>query len=112
VLFAVQPGTVVNGNGSCTPGPIDCEILSLPVGGVENISTQSAGGATIAQFSVTEISAVDHPSVAAANKARNSVSRVGAGLLTNSQLSALTLFNYEPSVGAVVDMRNLTVGGN
>jgi hypothetical protein len=112
VLFAVRPGTVVNGDGSCTPGPIDCEILSLPVGGVENISTQSAGGATIAQFSVTEISAVDHPSVAAANNARNSVSPVGARLLTNSQLSALTLFNYEPNVGAVVDMRNLTVGGN
>ncbi len=113
VLFAVQPGTVVNGGGSCTPGPIDCEILSLPVNGVENISTQSAGGATIAQFSVIGISAVDHPSVAAANKARNSVSPVGAKLLTNSSLTALTLFNYEPSVGAVVDMRNLTVlGGN
>ena len=79
---------------------------------MENISTQSAGGASIAQFSVTGISAVDHPSVAAANKARNSVSPVGAKLLTNSPLAALTLFNYEPSVGAVVDMRNLTVGGN
>jgi hypothetical protein len=112
VLFAVQPGTVVNGGGSCTPGPIDCEILSLPVGGVENISTQSAGGATIAQFSVTGISAVNHPSVAAASKARNSVAQVGAKLLSGSPLTALTLFKYEPSVGAVVDMRNLTVGGN
>jgi hypothetical protein len=112
VLFAVQPGTIVSGPGSCTPGPIDCEILSLPAGAIESVSTQSAGGATIAQFSISGISAVDHGSVAAANKARGAVSQAGAKLLTNSPLSALTLFQYEPSVGAVVDLRNLTVGGN
>jgi hypothetical protein len=112
VLFAVQPGTVVTGSGSCTPGPIDCEILSLSPDQSENISTQSAGGATIAQFAVTGIYAQDHGSAAAARKARNAVAAAGAKLLTNSPLSALTLFQYQPSVGAIVDMRNLTVGGN
>jgi hypothetical protein len=112
VLFAVQPGTVVSGRGTCTPGPIDCEILSLSPEQAENVSTQSAGGATIAQFAITGITAQDYSSVAAANKARNAVSSVGADLLTDSPLSALSLFQYEPSVGAVVDLRNLTVGGN
>jgi hypothetical protein len=112
VLFAVQPGTIVTGPGSCTPGPIDCEILSLSPDQTETVSTQLAGGTTIAQFAVTGISAADHPSVAAANKARNAVSAAGARLLDNSPLQALSLFDYEPSVGAVVDLRNLTVGGN
>src|SRR6185312_3598330 len=35
VLFAVQPGAVVSGHGTCTPGPIDCEILSLSPGQTE-----------------------------------------------------------------------------
>jgi hypothetical protein len=112
VLFAVQPGTIVTGAGSCTPGPIDCEILSLATDQTESVSTQSAGGTTLAQFAVTGISAQSHPSVAAANKARNAVSAAGAKLLDNSPLQALSLFDYEPSVGAVVDLRNLTVGGN
>ncbi len=112
VLFAVQPGTVVTGPGACTPGPIDCEILSLAPDQGENVSTQSAGGATIAQFAVTDIYAQDHGSAGAASQARNAVSAQGARLLSNSPLSALSLFQYEPSVGAIVDMRNLTVGGN
>jgi hypothetical protein len=112
VLFAVQPGSVVTGPGRCTPGPIDCEILSLSRDQRENVSTQSAGGATIAQFAVTGIYAQDHGSAGAATKARHTVNAVGAKLLTNSPLSALTLFQYQPSVGAVVDMRNLIVGGN
>jgi hypothetical protein len=112
VLFAVQPGTIVTGAGSCTPGPIDCEVLSLAVDQTEAVSSQSAGGTTLAEFAVTGISAQSHPSVAAANKARHAVSATGAKLLDNSPLQALSLFDYEPSVGAVVDLRNLTVGGN
>jgi hypothetical protein len=110
VLFAVQPGTVPSGAGSCIPGPIDCEILSLSPDQTETVSTGS--GATVTQFAVTGISAQNHASVAAANEARNAVSAAGAKLITNSPLTALSLFQYEPSVGAVVDLRNLTVGGN
>jgi hypothetical protein len=110
VLFAVQPGTVPSGPGSCTPGPIDCEILSLSPDQTETVST--AGGATATQFAVTGITAQDHASVAAANQARNAVFAAGAKLLDDSPLPALSLFQYEPSVGAVVDLRNLTVGGN
>jgi hypothetical protein len=32
--------------------------------------------------------------------------------MANSPLSSGSLFQYDPSVGAVVDQRNLTVGGN
>jgi hypothetical protein len=110
VLFAVQPGSVPTGPGSCTPGPIDCEILSLSPDQTETVST--ASGAAVTQFAVTGISAQDHPSAAAANQARNAISAAGARLLSGSPLSALSLFQYEPSVGAVVDLRNLTVGGN
>jgi hypothetical protein len=112
VVFVVEPGTVVSGAGSCTPGPIDCEILTLNAGQREGISKQSASGSTpVALFSVNSISANKFASAAAANKARETASDVGRQLLSRSALSAISLFQYDPSVGAVVDLRNLTVGG-
>lgn len=112
VLFVVEPGTVVSGTGTCIPGPIDCEIVSLNPGQTEGISKQTASGTTpVALFSVNSISADHHPSVAAANAARQNASSVGRELLDHSPLSAISLFQYDPSVGAVVDLRNLTVGG-
>ena len=108
VLFAVQPGTVVHGAGTCTPGPIDCEILSLGQDQVETISS----GSTSASFAVTAITADDHATAALATAARELVSVAGHRLLASSPLSALSLFEYQPQVGAVVDLRNLTVGGN
>jgi hypothetical protein len=112
VVFVVEPGTVVSGAGTCTPGPIDCEILTLNAGQTEGISKQTASGsAPVALFSVNAISADQFSSVAAANKARRTGSDVGRQLLSRSPLSAISLFQYDPSVGAVVDLRNLTVGG-
>ena len=61
---------------------------------------------------MNSITVDQHPSVAAANKARQTASDVGRELLSRSPLSALSLFQYDPSVGAVVDLRNLTVGGS
>ncbi len=112
VLFAVQPGAAVGGPGTCTPGPIDCEILSLAPGQTEGVSKQTPTGSTpVALFSVNSISAVAHPTVAAAATARRAVSEAGRKLLASTTLSAVSLFQYDPSVGAVVDLRNLTVGG-
>lgn len=113
VLFAVQPGTVVSGPGSCTPGPIDCEILTLARDQVEQLSVQSSVGALpVAEFAVTAINADQFSSAAAADQARNLASAAGRNLLSRSTLSALSLFQYEPSIGAVVDLRDLSVGGN
>ncbi len=113
VLFAVEPGAAVGGPGTCTPGPIDCEILSLAPGQTEGVSKQTPTGSTpVALFSVNSITAVDHPSVAAANQARRTAVEAGRQLVANSPLSAAALFQYDPTVGAVVDLRNLTVGGN
>jgi hypothetical protein len=112
VLFTVEPGAAVSGPGTCTPGPIDCEILSLAPGQTEGVSKQTPTGSTpVALFSVNSISAADHPTVAAADAARRTASDAGRQLLANSPLSAVSLFQYDPSVGAVVDLRNLTVGG-
>jgi hypothetical protein len=112
VLFAVQPRTVVTGPGTCTPGPIDCEILSLAQDQTESLSRQSPSGvAPVALFAVTAITADKHQSAAAADKARRTASAAGRDLLSKSTLSALSLFQYEPSLGVVVDLRNLTVGG-
>jgi hypothetical protein len=113
VVFVVEPGAVVGGPGTCTPGPIDCEILTLSPGQTEGLSQQtSTGSTTVALFSVNSISAADHPTAAAANRARRTASQAGRELLANSPLGAISLFQYDPSVGAVVDLRNLTVGGN
>lgn len=109
VLFAVQPGTAVNGSGTCTPGPIDCEILSLGQDQTEGVSIESSSGpAPVASFAVTGISAVNHPSAAAADKARRQESALGRRILDVSTLSALSLFQYQPNLGAVVDLSNLT----
>jgi hypothetical protein len=66
----------------------------------------------VALFSVNSITAAEHPSVAAANQARRTANEAGRQLIANSPLGAGSLFQYDPSVGAVVDLRNLTVGGN
>jgi hypothetical protein len=113
VLFAVQPGTVLSGPGTCTPGPIDCEILSLGQDQIEGLAVRSSTSTVpVALFAVTGIKADQHPSAAAADQARRVASAAGRNLLSSSTLSALSLFQYDPSLGAVVDLRNLTVGGS
>lgn len=109
VLFAVQPGTVLNGPGACTPGPIDCEVLSLAQDQTEAVSSRDSGANAL--FAITGITAVKHSSVAAANQARDAKSAAGQRVLDSSDLPAVSLFKYEPSVGSVVDLRDLTVGG-
>ncbi|HEY8763814.1 MAG TPA: hypothetical protein VIM18_06480, partial [Solirubrobacteraceae bacterium] len=113
VLFAVEPQTVLSGPGRCTPGSVDCEILSLAPGQIEQLSVSSpTGTVALAKFAVTDIKADGHPSAAAADQARRKESAAGRRLLNQSNLSALSLFAYRPSLGAVVDLRNLSVGGN
>jgi hypothetical protein len=113
VLFVVQPGTVLSGPGTCTPGPIDCEILSLGENQIEGISKQTSTGVdSVASFAVTGIDANKQPSAAAADKARQQESTAGRDLISKSTVSALSLFQYEPSLGVVLDLRNLTVGGS
>ena len=110
VLFVVQPGTIVRGPGACTPGPIDCEILSMAPNQVEWYEKPGAVGPGL--FAVTGINADDFPSATDADKARLAESGAGHDLLQGSTLKALSLFQYRPSLGAVVDLSNLTVGGS
>jgi hypothetical protein len=111
VLFVVQRGIVVNGPGTCTPGPIDCEILSLGQDQTEALAAQSLTGLVPGPlFAVTAIKADDNSSAGAADKLRRTESAAGRALLNESTLTALSLFQYDPSIGAVVDLRNLTVG--
>jgi hypothetical protein len=113
VVFAVQPGTVVTGGAACTPGPIDCEILTVAQDQTVTLSTQSkAGPVYVAKFAIIGITAQDNGSAAAANRARRKESAAGRKLLDSSNSSSLSLFKYDPTVGAVVDLRNLTVGGS
>jgi hypothetical protein len=110
VLFALEPGAAVSGPGTCTPGPIDCEILSLAPNQIEELSIASATGTTsVATFAVTGIKVDHHPSAAAASKARQKVSAEGRALLNSLSSPALSLFSYRPGLGAIVDLRNLKV---
>jgi hypothetical protein len=113
-LFAVQPGSLVGGPGECIPGPINCQLLALAPGQTEELSRLSATGAAVPVdlFAITQIAASRHGSRAAAAHVRNASSATGRALLANSPLTALPLFKYLPSVGAIVDLRNLSVGGN
>jgi hypothetical protein len=112
VLFAVQPGTVVEGPGTCTPGPVDCEILSLGQDQTEAVGTQvgNISASEEALFAITGIKTSTYPSSAAAAKARRGASAAGQALLATTDMPALSLFHYEPSLGYVVDLRNLTGG--
>lgn len=111
-LFVVQPGTVVSGPGGCTPGPTDCEILSLAPNQIESLAVSAGGGASnVALFAVTAVKVDNHPTVTAADRARREAAAYGRALLQNSTLPALALFEYQPAVGAVVDLRDLAVGG-
>jgi hypothetical protein len=113
VLFAVQPGAVLSGPGTCTPGPIDCEILSLGQDEIESLAARSSTGTVpVALFAVTGIKADQLASTAAADQARRAASAAGRNLLSSSTSSALPLFRYDPSLGAIVDLRNLIVGGS
>jgi hypothetical protein len=60
---------------------------------------------------VNSITAAEHPSAAAADAARRAGFAVGRKLIANSPLAGVSLFQYDPNVGAVVDLRNLTIGG-
>jgi hypothetical protein len=110
VLFAVEPGVSVSGPGTCVPGPLDCQILALSVNETEGV--QVGPNSQSLPFSVTGISVVNHPSVAAANLARRDRSAAGYALVQASARSAGSMFPYEASLGVVVDLRNLTVGGH
>jgi hypothetical protein len=88
VLFGVMPGTVVSGPGKCTPGRTDCEILSLAPNQTESLSTRSASGVVPGPlFAVTSVGVDNHPSAAAARKARTTVSAAGRALLSKSTLA-------------------------
>ena len=113
VLFVVRPGTGVNGPGTCLPGPIDCQILSLAPGQIEKLSQRSPHGMVpVALFAVTGVGVQHYPSAAAADTARRAASAAGRRLISSAKLDALSLFQYKPSLGAVDDLRNLTVGGS
>jgi hypothetical protein len=113
VLFLLQRGTQVSGPGTCTPGPIDCEILSMAPGQIERLGTASSTGSdSVGLFAVTGISARRYDSNASAARARRAVSAFGLHLISRSTSGALPLFRYEPGLGALVDLRNLRVGGN
>ncbi|HWF49684.1 MAG TPA: hypothetical protein VG294_03475 [Solirubrobacteraceae bacterium] len=113
VLFVVQPGTIVRGPGRCTPGPIDCEIVSLAPNQVEWVGTSGPSGiAGVALMAVTAINAADYSSPAAADKARSATSAAGRRALSASTLRALSLFQFKPGLDALVDLSNVTVGGN
>ncbi len=72
----------------------------------------SAGATSVVQFAITGITAQQHGSAAAATRLRNRQSAAGRRLLSSDgSLPALSLFKYVPRVGAILDLRNLSVGG-
>jgi hypothetical protein len=112
VLFAVAPGAEVSGPGKCTPGPVDCEILSLGEDQIETLGADTGSGTSpVADFAVTAITAKRYGSRGAALSARRKQSAAGHRLLNDSGLASLSLFQYRPNIGALVDLRNLKVGG-
>jgi hypothetical protein len=113
VLFVVMPGTILSGPAKCLPGKVDCQLISLAPNQIESVYTSGASGPThVSDFAVTAIRTTSHKTVAEADKARRQVSKTGQKLINGLKYDALSLFPYEPGVGAIVDQRNLTAGGS
>jgi hypothetical protein len=111
VLFAVQPGASPRGSGQCLPGRTDCELVAIAPNRTETVTSE--GNTSAFQFAVTAITAQRHGSAVAATRLRRRESAAGRRLLSDdTSLSALSLFKYVPSLGAILDLRNLSVGGN
>jgi hypothetical protein len=75
----------------------------------ERLSRSKSGSTPATVFEVTRIAVAGYASAAAAQKVRDQESSAGRRALNSFLLPALSLFRYEPAVGAVVDLRNLTV---
>lgn len=113
VLFAVMPNTVVSGPGSCVPGPLDCEILSLAPNESESIGVPTSTTTHwLGSFTLTSISAHTWSSASQAATQRGAANPAGERLVARTSEHAFSLFSYNPSLGVVVDERNLQVGGN
>lgn len=112
VLFAVQNGAALSGPGSCIPGPVDCELLELRPGQLEQLSGQTPGGVVYSELSISKIVSRKLKSKAAARTARIKTSSAGFSLLKNTTSSVLSLFPYDAKIGAILDRRNLGAGGN
>lgn len=112
VLFALLPGTAVSGSATCVPGPSDCQVVEIPVGKIETLKADTQEG-WMAQgmFAVTGITKQKHKSTADARTARRVVNAFGHALLKQTASAALSLFEYLPNLGVLVDKRNLNVGG-
>ena len=114
VLFVVEPGTVVSGAGHLHPGS---DRLRDPVaeprpdrGHLEaDAHRLDSGRPVLGELDQRRSAPVGRRGEQGSPRPRPSV---GRELLNKSPLSAISLFQYDPSVGAVVDLRNLTVGGN
>ena len=102
---------MVDGPGSCTPGPLDCEVLALSIDQVEAISVMVGSVKQgITYFSVTGIGVQDYATAAEADRARRAQSAVGAELIARDAEPALSLFPYDPARGVLIDQRNASVG--
>lgn len=111
-LFAVQPGTHVSGSAQCIPGPVSCEVIAMAPGQLEDVLAKSPTGAyEAAVFSLTGISKKTYGSAAAATRARQKKDSVGSQLLKHSSLTALSLFSFSKTLGAVVEATNVKVSG-
>jgi len=108
----VLPGTLVDDQADCVPGPTDCEIIAVAPDQMVGLSVNQDGTPTLVDvIAVASIYAKNYSSVAAAQHARHQESSTGAHVLNGAGLSALSLFQYRPSIGSVVDLRNLSVAG-
>lgn len=110
-LFLVEPGALVGGPGTCVPSPLDCQVLALSKDQIEGLAVRTGNSLTpVALFSVAAIKVVGHSSRRATLKVRRRESAPGRSALNNSNRSALGLFGYRATLGAVVDLRKLLTG--
>ena len=88
------------------PAAGQLQLLSLGLGEIEGVGYRTAAGtAPITQLAVTAIRVADHASAAAAAKVRTRQSRVGAAVLKDIKLGALSRFTFDQGLDAMVPGR-------
>ncbi len=101
-IFLLNPAVSASGDGTCSPNPHSCQLITLHAGDSEFLDAHSASRGTV-QYELDLLSVSQHHSSAAlAGRARRRESAAGRRMLGASKASALRGLLFSQDLGVVV----------
>jgi len=101
-LFLLNPAVSASGDGSCSPNPDSCQLITLHPGDSEFLDVHSPSRGTV-QYELDVLSVSErHSSAAVAGRARRRESAAGRRMLGTSKASALRGLLFSQDLGVVI----------